>query len=168
MERAEIEAIARKELTARIRAGDPLFAPWQDAAVGEAVPVHDVAGPQSYWLVPVVVAARVVGFVRVGLQGCVEAVGVTCRNREELKRCPVVATGIRAEEARARVRAEGGLAPEEVLAEPRFVHDGPRGREVWLVESAVRGAPQRWFFVSSAGLYVRPAGVRHGEDPSVE
>lgn len=168
MERVEVEAVARAALTERLRAGDPLFAPWQDATVGKAVAVHDVAGPQSYWLVPLVVAGWVIGFVRVGLKGCVEAVGVTCRRRERLKQCPVVATGIPAEEALARVHAEGGLAPDEVLTVPRFVHDGPKGREAWLVESTARGVARRWFFVSSGGIYVRPAGVRHGEDPSVE
>jgi hypothetical protein len=164
----EAEAIARAALAERLGAGDPLFAPWQHGTVGTVVAVYDVGGPQSYWLVPLVLAERVIGFVRIELGGSVEAMGVTCRGPEMLERCPEVVTGITAAEAMERVRAGGSLAPGDSIAPPRFVHDGPRGREAWLVESASEGVPRMWFFVSSAGLYVRSAGVRHSEDPFID
>jgi hypothetical protein len=162
------EAAAGAALADRRNVGDLLFAAWADAAVGAPVAVHDVAGAQSYWLVPLKVGAKVVGFVRVGAAGGVEAIGLTCRSRAALETCPTVATGLSAAEALARVHAEGGLAAGETLSPPRFVHDGPPGREAWLVESAVGGRPARWFFVTPAGIYARTAGARHRTDPSSE
>lgn len=166
--RDEAEAVARAALAARVRTGDPLLKPWREIAVGAAVAVYDVAGPQSYWLAPLVAGDQTVGFVRVGLNGEIEALGITCRGPTTSQRCPPVASGTEPQEALARARDEGGLAAGEQLAPPRLVHDGPHGREAWLVESTIEGRPYRWFFVTPTGLYIRPAGVRHSEDPFLD
>lgn len=147
---------------------DPLLRPWGELAVGGPVLVHDVAGPPSYWLVPLVAHNRAIGFVRIGGKGQIMAIGVFRRTMSEIAGCPTVVTGISAEEAAELARAKGGLGLDEVAAPPRFVHDGPPGREVWLVETSRGGRRYRWLFVSSGGLYERPAGLRIGEEPGLE
>jgi hypothetical protein len=45
-----------------------------------------------------------------------------------------------------------------------FVHDGPPGREAWLVPVAVGGGRiTRWIFVSEGGIYERTAGELRAE-----
>ena len=147
---------------------DPILQRWSDLSIGEPAAVCDVAGPPSYWLAPFVKEGRVIGFVRIGADGGTMAVGVTCRTPDNIAACPALVTGISGEEASARVRSEVALVEGEALSTPRFVHDGPPGREAWLVESRVGARPHRWFFVSQAGVYQRPAGVRIGEDAGRE
>jgi hypothetical protein len=146
------------------REGDPLLRPWGKLSPAAPVLVHDVAGTPSYWLVPFVARDRAVAFARVDKRGRTMAIGSACRTPGDIASCPRVVTGITAEEAVARVRAEGRLAPGEAIAETRYVHDGPPGREVWLVATTLDGRPNRWLFVSRAGVYERPAGARVGEN----
>jgi hypothetical protein len=145
--------------------GDGILRPWADVKVDEPVLVYDVAGPPSYWLVPLESGGRVIGFARVDLSGETVAIGVFCRTPAEIDRCPDVVTGITADEASRRAAVSGQLTRDETTAPPRFVHDGPPGREAWLVETWRGGHPHRWLFVSRGGVYERPAGSRHGQSP---
>jgi hypothetical protein len=147
------------------REGDQLFQPWGKLSAGAPVLVHDVAGTPSYWLVPLVARDRAVAFARVDARGRTMAIGSNCRTPEDISTCPRVVTGISAEEAVARVHAEGRLVPGETVVQTQYVHDGPPGREVWLVVTMLDGRPKRWLFVSRAGLYERPAGALIGENP---
>jgi hypothetical protein len=147
---------------------DPMLLPWGEVSAGDPVLVHDVGGSPAYWLVPVRAERRAIGFARIDGRGRVAAIGITCRTPDRIAACPRLVTGLSAAEATAKALAEGGLAPGETLGEPRYVHDGPPGREAWLVETRLGGRPSRWIFVSAAGCYSRPAGVRHGEDPGAE
>ena len=141
--------LARKELTTHHAQGG-LTASWAGADVGEAVLVRDLARAPSYWLVPIVSAGRVEGAIRVLGSGVVAAI--------EQFSCPApVVTGIDAAQAR-RLAAEH-IGGDESVAEPVYVHDGPPGREAWLVESSKGGKPARWIFVTAGGVYERPAGV---------
>jgi hypothetical protein len=73
-----------------------------------------------------------------------------------------------APEAAAKARAEIGLQEGETLVTPRFVHDGPPGREAWLMETRQLQRPLRWIFVTPGGCTARRAGARIGGDPGVE
>jgi hypothetical protein len=131
---------------------DPLFAPWATATIGQPIPVRSTEGRLAYWLVPVEREARAIGFVRVSLQGEPMAAGVLYRDPSRLDAAPQLATRIGAEVAleRAREAVPGG----EVIDEAIYVHDGPPGREAWLVRIRERDAI-RLVFVTPGGTYER-------------
>jgi len=47
----------------------------------------------------------------------------------------------------------------EAAADPVFIHDGPVGKEAWLIEVMRDRVPIRWIFVTPAFIYERPAGT---------
>ncbi len=137
---------------------DPLFAPWSDASLGQPLVVKNVFKERSYWVVPVVIRGRAAGFVRVMGSGRVAAIGALYRNPDQIEACPATVTGIDPAEASRRAKERIEPARGEVGSEPVFVHDGPPGREAWLVEVLKQGAPSRWIFVTPAFVYERAAG----------
>ena len=142
---------AASEQAHRIARQDPLFAPWAEATVGEPVLVRTAAGEASYWLVPVELHARAIGFVRVTREGEAVASGALYRDPDRLEAAPRVVTGITGAEAREQAAAVVG--PEAVLHDPVFVHDGPPGREAWLIRAQQSDGSSRWLFVTAAGWY---------------
>lgn len=150
--------MAKEEIGRLLIQGDPMFAPWSDASLGQPVLVKDVFRNPSYWVVPVLVQERVTGFVRVLLTGRISAVGTFYRSPEQIEACPVVVTGIDAAEASRQAGERIRPAQGEAASDPVFVHDGPPGREAWLIEVLKDGKPSRWIFVTAAGIYERPAG----------
>jgi hypothetical protein len=150
--------IARDEIRSTQIQQDPMFGPLRHAPLGQPVLVKDIFKNPSYWLVPVMVEDRVAGFVRVLGTGVVAAVGAFYRDPGEIGTCPTIVTGMDAAEASRR--AEERIASEagEVASAPVFVHDGPVGREAWLVEVSRGRKPRRWIFVTPAFIYERPAG----------
>ena len=118
---------------------------------GEPALVHTVSGEPSYWTVPVLQSGRVVGFLRVLGDGRMAASGVY----------GAAMPGVSADEA-ARSAGER-LHADETALEPLFVHDGPPGREVWLVRVRRGGRVTRWLFVAPGGVYERPAGEPRDE-----
>jgi hypothetical protein len=150
--------IAREEIKRTEIQRDPMFAPWSDASLGRPVLVKNMFKEPSYWIVPVVIQGRVAGFVRVLGPGRVAAIGAFYQDPKEIKACPAIVTGIDAAEARRE--AEERIHPEdgEVASDPIFVHDGPHGREAWLIEVIKEGIPCRWIFVTPAFVYERMAG----------
>jgi hypothetical protein len=155
--------IAREEIKRTFIQQDPMFAPWSDASLSQPVLVKTVFKEQSYWIVPVVIQERVAGFVRVLGTGRVAAMGAFYQDLKQIDACPTIVTGIDAAEASRR--AEARIDPEqgEVVSGPVFVHDGPPGREAWLIEVLKDGKPSRWIFVTPAFVYERPAGERLDE-----
>lgn len=156
---------------AGLRAGDggsssAGFIPWPEASPGTPVAVEDMEGAASYWLVPLEAQGRTVGAVRVDAAGRVMTIGPTCRPPGRIEGCPKVVTLLDAGEAERMARA--ALEPGEAAAPPRFVHDGPPGREGWLVATRRGGRPARWLLVTPGGVAARPAGVRMGDDPGLE
>jgi len=149
--------IARKQADGLRHSEDSLFTLWEQAICGAPVLVHDVYGRPSYWLVPVVKESYVVGFVRLTDAGDVMDLGSFCRDPRNIHTCPEHVTGISMENVRQKMNAVT-LEPGEVAGMPLFVHDGPVGRETWRVETVLNGAAHRWFFISSGGIYERPAG----------
>jgi hypothetical protein len=154
----EAKQIAAGELNQLRQAGDSLLSQWPKGVVGEPVMVSDVFGRPSYWLVPFIVAGRVAGFVRILKEGRVAAVGTFCRRPGKLDTCPNIVTGISAEEARIRFDDSVQLEGDETAAPPVFVHDGPIGRETWMVVTVRGSQPHRWIFISKGGWYERRAG----------
>jgi len=104
-----------------------------------------VSGTPSYHLVPLALADGGHGFVRVGPDANVQAAGRYGGNAPAtMDRDHVVAM------------ATAALRVGERAEDPRLVHDGPPGREAWLVVVTVSGAPSRWLFVSPGGVHERP------------
>ena len=143
--------------------GDPLLAPWRAASLGQPVLVLDVWRRPSYWLVPVLLEGRAAGFVRVLEDGRVGAVGALYRDPTRLADSPAVVTGIDAPTAARRAVAHVWPEQGETAADPVFVHDGPPGREAWLIEVSRGGQAVRWVFVTPAFVYDRPAGQPRDE-----
>lgn len=137
---------------------DPRFAPWREATLGQPVLVMTVHREPSYWNVPVLIRGRAAGFVRVLGTGKVAALGTLYQDPAQIDACPVTITGIDAAEACRR--AQKLIHPEEgeTASDPVFVHDGPPGREAWLIEVIKEDRPCRWIFVTPAFVYERPAG----------
>jgi hypothetical protein len=156
-----VENNARKEFVHRsaeeraqvMAARDPLFSPWADATVGEPIVVRTVSGRPSYWLVPMELAGRAIGFVRVSVEGRALAAGALYRDPARPELAPSVVTGITATEARSRVAeaiGQGALA-----GDPVYVHDGPPGREAWMVPVQQPDGVSKVLFVTAAGWYER-------------
>jgi hypothetical protein len=152
-------ALARAEIRRNAHQSDAVSKAVHDAVPGTPVMVKSLVKQPSYWLVPLLSADRVMGFVRVLGAGRVAAIGSFSHEPNLGAGAAPTITGIEASEA-ARQAAQL-LHPEqgEVAAEPLFVHDGPPGREAWLVEVLKQGRPTRWIFVTPAFIYERPAGT---------
>lgn len=104
------------------------------------------------------IQGRVAGFLRILGTGRLADIGNYYRNPDEIKSCPNVLTGIDAQEAEHRARKKIIPEPGEVASGPVYVHDGPIGREAWLIETFKENKPYRWIFITSASIYERPAG----------
>jgi hypothetical protein len=163
IESDDVRAVASAALGGPVVQVDPQFTAFASASIGEPVLVHDLSRRPSYWLAPVRLQERVVGFVRVLFDGRVVAVGSLCRDLARLQDCPEVVTGIAEDEAARRAGAHRNAAGGEVARPPVYVHDGPPGREAWLVAVAAPDGPGRWIFVTRYGMYERPAGARRDE-----
>lgn len=156
-EAAESEVRSAAEARARtVAAHDASFEPLARSLVGDPVLVRTMAGDPSYWLVPMELEGRAVGFVRVTTEGAAVASGSLLRDPDRLDSAPAVVTGITAVEASERVRA--ALGPDDVPEPPVYVHDGPPGREAWLVRVRERTGATRLLLVTAAGWYERAQG----------
>lgn len=117
---------------------------------GDPVLVRTLTGSPSYWLVPLRAddtTDRIVGFVRVLSNGDVGAVG---------RYGGVTPLSLGPDDVVADIADI--LHDGEVASEPMLVHDGPPGREAWLVATHIGGVPARMFFVTPAGTYQRSWG----------
>ncbi len=142
---------------------DPLFAPWADASVGDPIVVRSLDGRPSYWLVPIERDGRAIGFVRISLAGEVAAAGARYRDPRRLEAAPRLVTGIDAGEAAAR--AEAALPGGTRLGDAIYVHDGPPGREAWMVRMLDPSGAPRVVFVTSGGTYERGAAEMPDAEP---
>jgi hypothetical protein len=155
---------AELELGGPLAQLDPQFAAIHEGSLGEPMLVRDLSLRPSYWLVPIARGERVVGFARVLPTGQVAAVGTFCRDPARLEDCPRTVTGVTADEAEGRAAARVDAEAGERASPPVFVHDGPPGREAWLVRVSSPGRGERLIFVSSGTTYERPAGEPQNAD----
>jgi hypothetical protein len=159
---------AGRALRAERGQGDSLFAQWPSLAAAGPKRVEDVTGAPSYWIVGLVSRDRVVGFVRVTPDGGIAAIGVTCDTPQRPEACPTPTFALSRAELEGIARASGSLTDGFQASPPRLVHDGPPGRDVWLIETRRNGVPDRWIFIGAGGVYERPAGVLWGADDTLE
>jgi hypothetical protein len=136
---------------------DPLYGPLKDTTAGDPILVRNVFRQPTYWIVPLLKKTRIAGFVRVLLNGKVAHLGIFNTSGRSKNNNPVI-TGVELSEAyklaTEKIRKELG----ESASEPVFVHDGPIGKEAWLVEVSIDDKPNRWIFVTGELVYERRAG----------
>lgn len=137
--------------------GGLAFSSWKGASLKNPVLVRTVHSDPSYWLFPVEINGKIVGFVRVLGSGRVAHVGSFSHSPDGSNLTEI--TGLT--EVEATMKACERIHPNEgeTLSRPFFVHDGPVGREAWLVEVLKEGKPHRWIFVTGSFIYERPAEV---------
>lgn len=130
-------------------AHDPDLAALADARLDSPVIVHTTAGEPSYWLVPLRSDDRVVGFARVTADGTVAAIGRYGGSSPlDLDADSVLSL------------AADHLTERTVVAGPILVHDGPTGREAWMLLVSSEDGPPHRLFVTPAGVYERTADDR--------
>ena len=157
---------AAEQRAAAIAARDPLFTAWAQATIGNPCLVRTVEGQPSYWSVPVESENRTIGFVRVTQDGKAVAAGALYRDPGKLETAPRTVTGITPEEALQLVGDIVGST--DVVGRPTYVHDGPPGREAWMIPVQEPDGTRRILFVTSSGWYERPAGQANGPPADLE
>lgn len=160
--------IAQLEIKNFLTEEEPMFVLWKNASTGQAVLVSDVLKQPSYWLIPIVLQERVIGFVRIMGSGSVNSIGTFCRNFEEINSCPTVVTGITKQAAQHLVEEKYQLKKDETFTEPIFVYDGSIGREVWLIEIVQNEKVIRYIFAGSGGIYERSTENAQNRIPNSE
>lgn len=144
---------AAEQRASAIANRDPLFTAWAKASIGKPCLVRTVEGQPSYWSVPVEFESRTIGFVRVTQGGKAVAAGVLYRDPTKLETAPRTVTGISSEEALRCISDEVGS--DDVVGHPIYVHDGPPGREAWMIPVSQHDGSARILFVTSSGWYER-------------
>lgn len=159
---------AERALKTDVAPDDRMFTQWSALGVADPHVVHDVSGTPSYWIVGLASRGRIVGFARVTVAGDVAAIGITCQTPERPETCPTPVFALTAEEVEETFGQGVTLGTEERPEPALLVHDGPPGREAWLIETRRGGVPERWVFVGAGGVYERLAGSMVGEDSALE
>lgn len=136
---------------------EPIFTPWREASLGTPVLVRNLFKEPSYWLVPVLRLGQVIGFVRVLGSGKVAHIGTFYQDPSKIEG-PSTVTGVESTEASRKAVERIHRDQGEYALDPIFVHDGPVGREAWLIEVIKDRRPIRWIFVTPGFVYERPAG----------
>ena len=112
-------------------------------------------GVLAYFLVPDRRTAGVVAVARVLPDGRVASVA---RLTVPTTDCAAAVTGLSATQIHTRVdhlaRQHGGTVDDG----PHLVHDGPIGREAWLLVVAMPDGTKRWVFATAGGTYSRTPG----------
>jgi hypothetical protein len=124
----------------------------EGVAAGEPTAVHTPEGELSYWLVPGSLERRLVAVARVLADGRLATVAELRRPAADVAEA---VTGLN-EAAAANTAAELTHADGHVFG-PMLVHDGPVGREAWLLVITHENGSRRWVFTTSGGTYERPA-----------
>jgi len=154
----EAREIAMDLVTKNQDPDDPVFSKWRGSIAGTPLLVRTLSQNPSYWIVPLTRDELPTGFIRILGNGQVIHMGIVPQDPGSLPESRGI-TGMTREEAERRVGERFSLQPGETLSVPVFVHDGPIGREAWLVVVSSRAAPARWLFVTPSFVYERPAGT---------
>jgi hypothetical protein len=119
---------------------------------GEPERVCTPEGALAYFLVPDRRDNGVVAVARVLPNGRVAGVA---RLAVPAADCAAAVTGLAAVRVRALADDIARQHEGTLVDEPLLVHDGPVGREAWLLVVAVPGDAQRWVFATAGGTYTR-------------
>ena len=111
----------------------------------------------SYWLVPVTSADRLLGFVRIGLDGELKAYGRFGQARQLSGFPPLEYLSACAANRELRKRFGDGHTE---LGSARLVHDGAESRIAWMCRSRSRDGSTMLLFWTFGTFYSRPAGLQ--------
>ena len=117
--------------------------------------VKDIDGNPSYWLVPVASGDRLVGFLRLGLEGDLLAYGRFGQGRQLCDFPPL--SYLSNENAEREIYKAFGDSHEEI-SPPRLVHDGPVDRIAWLSKGRSVDGTKMLLFWTFGTSYSRPEG----------
>jgi hypothetical protein len=127
------------------------------AAGQNPVLVRDLDLNPSYWLVPIAVEDRLVGFLRLGLDGDLLAYG-RFGQAQALDAFPPLAY-LSQETAGREIRAAFGPGYQAITS-PQLVHDGPVDRIAWMaIGRSLDGVEMRLFWTFGT-TYQRPLGEK--------
>lgn len=124
-----------------------------DLTTGEVIPVHNLQRRIAHYLVGLMAPNGLIGFVRVGIDGTIQAWGSF--GARPVNTVTLLSQAEALAAAQPRIHADEG----DLAATPVFVCDGASGQGEWLVEVWRKGHPRRWIFVTPDGIYERPAGL---------
>jgi hypothetical protein len=120
-----------------------------DLKTGEVVAVHSPQRRVAYYLVGLMAPNGLIGFVRVGADGTVQAWGSFGGH-------PVsTVTLLTQDQALAAAQSRIHAAEGEQVLPPLYISDDASGHGEWLIEVWHKGHPQRWIFVTPDGIYER-------------
>ncbi len=119
---------------------------------GEPEQVDTPGGAPAYVLVSDRREEGVVAVARVLLDGRVASVA---RLAGPAANCAAAVTGLETARIRALAHEIAGQHGGTLLGEPKLVHDGPVGREAWLLVVERPGGVRRWVFATAGGTYER-------------
>lgn len=147
---------------------EPKIAPLKGASVGEPILVRDETRLPLYWLVPCDREERVLGYIRIGLNGNVMGHGYFYNEPADLNPCPSVVTRITSHEAQKHAQKLLEEYQGYNIEPPVYVYDRMRDKQVWMFEVLQDvGAVISRIFVAPGFIYQRkvdekapPPGMR--------
>jgi hypothetical protein len=117
--------------------------------------VKNLDGNSSYWLILLACKNRVVGFLRLGLEGELLAYGRFGQS-QELHDFPPLSY-FSEEIARKEIHKTFDRLYDEISS-PQLVHDGPVDRIAWLSKGRLMNEPKVLLFWTFGTSYSRPEG----------
>lgn len=119
-----------------------------------AVIVSDLAGRPSYWLVPIASDDRLVGFLRLSLDGRLHAWGRFGQGKA-LETFPPL--GVLSRDDAERAIRKAFATQYAKISMPELVHDGPVDRIAWRSLGLAADGTKAFLFWSFGETYTRPA-----------
>lgn len=125
--------------------------------LGRSILISDIEENPSYWLVPAACNQRLVGFIRLGLEGKLMAYGRFGQG-PQLSDLPLLSF-LSEEVAGREIRRSFGSDYGE-LTPPKLVHDGPVDRITWLSRGRSGDGKKVLLFWSFGTTYLRTEPVQ--------
>jgi hypothetical protein len=160
--RKEAKEIAMDVMARNKDPEDPVFSRWSGSIAGRPLLVRTLSQDPSYWIVPLTKGGIPIGFIRILGTGRVVHMGIVHQESDAHRENREI-TGMTRREIEQRVARRFTIHRGEILSRPVFVHDGPVGREAWLVIVSSQSVPTRWLFITPSFEYERPAGTAGNE-----
>jgi len=129
-----------------------------EAELGTPLPVTDIEGDPSYWLVPIQTEKYLLGYIRLGLGGKLLAYGKYGQGAK-IHEFPPLAY-ISKDAADYAIKSTFGSKYRDI-PESQLVHDGPPERIAWLARGTTKNRQTALLFWSFGTTYVRPISENH-------
>lgn len=157
MDQCEIETVADNLLvTLREELGLPSAIAGRERRE-QAILVKDLDGNPSYWLVPVASEDRLVGFLRLDLEGNLLAYGRFGQGRQSCDFPPL--SYLSGQVADREIHEAFGSSYEKI-SPPQLVHDGPVDRITWLSRGKSVDGTRMLLFWTFGTSYSRSEGEK--------